>query len=97
MEASTSSIDTPYYSKVEEVLKSIYPDANLVPILGTGGTDMKHWRRKGVPCYGFSMMMKDPDMSYSDFLGLAHAPNERISVRNLMLATEFAYRFMQSL
>ncbi|MGV9204874.1 MAG: M20/M25/M40 family metallo-hydrolase [Promethearchaeia archaeon] len=93
--ASTSSINTPYYKQIDSVVKEMYPNANLIPVLGTGGTDMKHWRKKGIPCYGFSFMMKGADLSYGDFLGLAHAPNERISLTNLMLGTEFAYRLMR--
>lgn len=95
VDASLSSIKTPFYKTIQQVLRDMSPEANLVPVLGTGGTDMKHWRRKGIPCYGFSLMMKGPDLSFDDFLGLAHAPNERISVTNLMLGTEFAYRLMK--
>lgn len=95
VDASLSSIDTPYYEKINQVLQEMSPGATLVPILGTGGTDMKHWRRKGIPCYGFSLMMNGPDLGFSDFIGLAHAPNERISVTNLLLGTEFAYRLMK--
>ncbi|MBD3352727.1 MAG: M20/M25/M40 family metallo-hydrolase [Candidatus Lokiarchaeota archaeon] len=95
--ASNSPPETKYYNKIEEILKKMYPKANLVPIIATGGTDMKYFRWKGVPCYGFSPTFKDEDLSVTQLTSLAHAPNERISVTNLMIATEWVYRMMRSL
>lgn len=95
VESTTSPIQTEYYHKIEETFQQIFPGANLVPLLGTGGTDMKYFRFKGVPAYGFSPVIKDEDISVFGLTGLAHAPNERISVTNLMLATDFAYRMMK--
>lgn len=93
--ASTSPIDTPYYEILGEVLDEMYPGANMVPMLGTGGTDCKWTRLAGIPSYGFVLLMKDEDLTYGELLALSHAPNERISVTNLMLATEYAYRLMK--
>jgi acetylornithine deacetylase/succinyl-diaminopimelate desuccinylase-like protein len=93
--STTSPIDTKYYHIIGETLKEIYPGGNLVPLFDVGGTDMKHVRKKNIPCYGFSLLLKDPDLTYDELGSLAHAPNERISVNNLMIATEFAYRLMK--
>ncbi len=95
--ATVSPLDTPYYSLVKETLKDMYPKANLVPLVGVGATDMRHFRPKGVVCYGFTLILKDEDLSYDDLLALSHSPNERVSVRNLMLGTEYAYRFLKKL
>ncbi len=95
--ATTSPINTILYEKIQTTLEEMYPGANLVPILDTGGSDMKHLRKKDIPCYGFSLLLKDPDLTYDDLVGMSHAPNERISVSNLMLATEFTYRLMKKL
>lgn len=93
--STSSSIDTEFYDTIDKTFKEIYPNANLVPILGTGGTDMKYFRHKNVPAYGFSPVIKDEDISVFGLTGLAHAPNERISLTNLMLATDFTYRMMK--
>ncbi|MBD3197576.1 MAG: M20/M25/M40 family metallo-hydrolase, partial [Candidatus Lokiarchaeota archaeon] len=96
-ESTTSPINTPYYKIIGETLEEIYSGANLIPLFDVGGTDMKHVRRKNIPCYGFSLILKDPDLTYDELGGMAHAPNERVSVTNLMLATEFTYRLMKKL
>lgn len=96
-DSTSSSIDTEFYKIIEKTTREIYPGANLVPILDIAGTDMKHMRKKDIPCYGFNFMLKDPDLSYNDLINMSHAPNERVSVNNLMLATEFCYRLMKKL
>lgn len=96
-ESTSTTINTSYYEIIRETLKDIYNGADLVPLLDIGGTDMKHMRRKNIPCYGFTLMLKDEDLTYDDLVGMSHAPNERVSVSNLMLATEFNYRLMKKL
>jgi carboxypeptidase PM20D1 len=95
--STSSPINTKFYQELVETANNVYPGANLVPILDTSGTDMKFHRMKGVPCYGFFFMLKDPDLSYGDLMSMSHAPNERVSVTNLMLAIEFSYRLMKKL
>ncbi len=95
--STTSPINTIFYEKIQETLSEMYPGGGLVPILDVGGSDMKHLRQKNVPCYGFSLTLKDPDLSYDELIGMEHSPNERISVTNLMIATEFIYRLMKGL
>lgn len=97
VESTTSTIDTDFYQTLLETAQEIYPGANFVPILDVAGTDMKFHRDKDVPCYGFCFMLKDPDLTYSDLVGMSHAPNERVSVTHLMLLTEFLYRLIQKL
>ena len=92
-----SPINTPLFQIIENKFKEIYPRARLIPYLGVGGTDMKHMRLKDVICYGFVPLMKDEDMSYAELTALSHSPNERISVNNLMLSTDFAYRLMKQI
>lgn len=94
MLASTAPIGSEFYNQIGEVLNDIYPGGNLLPILGTGATDMRYFRPKGVPSYGFTLLLKDKDLSWSNLTALAHAPNERLSVTNLMIATDFFYRLM---
>jgi len=95
--STTSPINTPTYQIVRNTFEELYPNGNLIPILSIGGTDMKHVRKKKITCYGFSLITKDLDLTYGELLGMAHSPNERISVKNLMLATEFIYRLMKKI
>ena len=97
VESTTSPLNTKFYPVLLETTQEIYPGANFVPILDVAGTDMKFHRDKGVPCYGFCLMLKDPDLTYADLAGMSHAPNERCSVTHLMILTEFVYRLMQKL
>ena len=62
VESTTSPINTEFYPILLETTQEIYPGANFVPILDVAGTDMKFHRKKGVPCYGFCLMLKDPDL-----------------------------------
>ncbi len=95
--ATISPIDTKYYGIIQETLKKMYPKSNLVPLMGVGGTDMRFFRPKGVPCYGFTLSVKDKDLTFDETLALSHSPNERLSVTNLMLNTEFAYHLMKQI
>jgi len=97
IESTTSPINTEFYPILLETTQEIYPGANFVPILDVAGTDMKFHRKKGVPCYGFCLMLKDPDLTYADLAGMSHAPNERCSVTHLMILTEFVYRLIKKL
>ena len=76
-------------------MQEIVPGANLVPFLSPGSTDSKYFREKGIISYGFSPILKDEDLSWAEMGALAHGIDERGSVTNLMVATEFAYRMMK--
>jgi acetylornithine deacetylase/succinyl-diaminopimelate desuccinylase-like protein len=94
-EATTSPIDTVLYKQIQSILQEIVPGANLVPFLSPGSTDSKYFREKGIISYGFSPILKDEDLSWAEMGALAHGIDERGSVTNLMVATEFAYRMMK--
>lgn len=94
-EATTSPIDTPLYKQIETTMQQILPGTNLVPFLSPGSTDSKWFRDKGVICYGFSPILKDQDLTWGELGALAHGIDERGSVTNLMVATEFAYLMMK--
>ena len=96
-EASESPIETPLYEILREVVRSIEPNADVVPYMTTGGTDSSFLRELGCVCYGFAPMKTD--MSLSEFLKLAHGIDERISIDNLVFGVSVLYevvkRFMQ--
>ncbi|MBN2153025.1 MAG: M20/M25/M40 family metallo-hydrolase [Candidatus Lokiarchaeota archaeon] len=92
---TTSTIDNPYYETIASITGEIYPGANLVPLLSQGSTDSKFYREKGMAAYGFCPTIKDDDLTYDQLLAMAHNVDERISVTNLMLGVDFAYRVMK--
>lgn len=83
------------YQNIAETMKEITPDATLVPFLVPGNSDSKEFKYLNIPTYGFSPMHEDEDMPVDEALTLAHGINERISIDNLLLASEFIYRLIQ--
>lgn len=84
---------TPYDSKafsiIEEVLLEEDPDALVVPLLDVGGTDSKHFRPRGIPCYDIIPSILDPED-----LKRIHGVNERISVENMKFGTRVMYKIL---
>lgn len=95
-EASESSMDTVLYERIVKVLEEFEPNGSAAPILLTGGTDSRFFRRKGSVCYGFQPMRAD--MPYGEILKAVHGIDERISTENLVFGTsvlfEVVKRFM---
>ncbi|MBD3227476.1 MAG: M20/M25/M40 family metallo-hydrolase [Candidatus Lokiarchaeota archaeon] len=83
------------YKRIAETMNEIDPGAILVPFLVPGNSDSKEFKYLDIPTYGFSPMQEDPDMPIEEALTLAHGKNERISIKNLLLATEFIYRLVK--
>jgi acetylornithine deacetylase/succinyl-diaminopimelate desuccinylase-like protein len=92
---TTSTTDNDYYHIIEKITREIYPGANLVPLLSAGSTDCKYYRERGMHSYGFSLAIKDEDLTYDQLIELSHNANERISLTNLLLGVDFNYRVMK--
>jgi len=94
--ASESSMYTVLYEQIVKVLEEFEPNGSAAPILLTGGTDSRFFRRKGSVCYGFQPMRAD--MPYGEILKTVHGIDERISTENLVFGTsvlfEVVKRFM---
>ena len=83
------------FQRIAEIMDEIDPGAILVPFLVPGNSDSKEFKYLNIPTYGFSPIQEDPEMSINEALVLAHGINERISEKNLLLATEFIYRLIK--
>ncbi|HQX74860.1 MAG TPA: M20/M25/M40 family metallo-hydrolase, partial [Thermoflexales bacterium] len=59
----------------------------VIPNLITGGTDARHVTKLGTKVYGFAPALYEGD----ELTGLAHAHNERVTVKNLMYGTGMIY------
>lgn len=82
-EATLSPIDTPLYAAIGSAVRRAHPGADLLPMLGVGGTDGRFYRRRGIPAYGFGVLSERWD--YGTFRRLFHGNDERIDLASLEL------------
>jgi acetylornithine deacetylase/succinyl-diaminopimelate desuccinylase-like protein len=82
-----SRLDTAMYRTLEQVSKRMYPGATVLPIMGTGASDMAQLRAKGVQCYGIGPARTELDSTNYG----AHSDVERISEASLYQFVEFTW------
>jgi len=92
-EPSESPSATPLYELIVNVLKEFEPNCATAPILLTGGTDSRFFRRVGSVCYGFQPLKAD--MPYGEMLKSIHGIDERISINNLVFGTSVLYNIVE--
>lgn len=92
-EPSESPVSTPLYEQIVSVLKEFEPNCSVAPILLTGGTDSRFFRKIGTVCYGFQPLRAD--MPYGEILKTVHGIDERISVENLVFGTSVLYNVVE--
>ncbi|MBN1244147.1 M20/M25/M40 family metallo-hydrolase [Candidatus Bathyarchaeota archaeon] len=88
-EPSESTAETPLYDVISAVLREFEPDCGVTPMLTTGGTDSRFFRRMGSVCYGFQPMF--PEVSSGKVVKREHGIDERISIENLVFGTSILY------
>ena len=91
--SSVSPTDTPLFDVLKGAVRRAYPRAELLPMLGVGGSDARFYRRRGVPAYGFGLLSENWD--YGKFRQLFHGRDERIDLESLDLtvnALDYAVR-----
>ena len=96
-EPSESPAETPLYKTIRNVLTDFEPGCGVAPVLMTGGTDSRFFRRAGSICYGFHPLRSETRFG-EKAIRRDHGANERISVENLVFGTTVLYetirRFM---
>jgi acetylornithine deacetylase/succinyl-diaminopimelate desuccinylase-like protein len=92
-EASESPVETPLYGVIREVLGAFEPNCGVTPMLMTGGTDSRFFRRLGSVCYGFQPMRAEAE--YDDVVKRMHGVDERISVDNLVFGASVLYEVVK--
>jgi len=90
---SESPLNTDLYKLMEKVLKEFEPKCSSTPVLLTGGTDSRFFRKMGSVCYGFHPVR--PETSYSEMLKTVHGIDERISTENLVFGTSVLYNVIE--
>ena len=93
-DSSESPANTPLYELIVNVLKEFEPNCSVAPILLTGGTDSRFFRKIGSICYGFQPLRSD--MPYGEILKTIHGIDERISIENLVFGTSVLYNVVES-
>ncbi|MBE9506430.1 MAG: M20/M25/M40 family metallo-hydrolase [Chloroflexi bacterium] len=78
----------------EAVRQCTTPDAELVPMLLTGASDMRFYRDVGAQAYGFSLF--DDKLKLAEITALAHGDDERISIGTLRLTAEVYERLARN-
>jgi len=81
-----SEIYTPIYRSIQRVMARQSPDVPVIPVLMTGGTERGLMSELGVQVYGFWPRRLEPGAP--SLSQLAHGVDERVSVDNLLYATQ---------
>jgi acetylornithine deacetylase/succinyl-diaminopimelate desuccinylase-like protein len=76
---------------VERVTKELFGDIPVIPTMSTGATDSQPFRQIGIPAYGVSGLMGDPE----DIR--AHGRDERMKVKSFFDGQEFLFRLTKLL
>jgi acetylornithine deacetylase/succinyl-diaminopimelate desuccinylase-like protein len=92
-EPSESPTDTPLYRLMVETLKQFDPNCAVTPILLTGGTDSRFFRKMGAVCYGFQPALSD--LPFNEIVKMIHGVDERISIKNLVFGTSVLYHVVK--
>jgi acetylornithine deacetylase/succinyl-diaminopimelate desuccinylase-like protein len=92
-EPSESSLSTSLYQLITDVLKEFESRCRVAPVMLTGGTDSRFFRKLGSICYGFHPVR--PETSYSEMQETIHGIDERISIENLVFGTSVLYNVVE--
>ncbi|MGA9387485.1 MAG: M20/M25/M40 family metallo-hydrolase [Candidatus Bathyarchaeia archaeon] len=92
-EPSESSLNTSLYRLITDVLKEFESGCRVAPVMLTGGTDSRFFRKLGSVCYGFHPVR--PETSYSEMQETIHGIDERISIENLVFGTSVLYNVVE--
>jgi acetylornithine deacetylase/succinyl-diaminopimelate desuccinylase-like protein len=88
-EPSESPVETQLYRAIGEVLGEFDLGCGVTPMLMTGGTDSRFFRKLGSVCYGFFPRLSGTP--YERMITSEHGIDERISVKNLVFGTSVLY------
>jgi acetylornithine deacetylase/succinyl-diaminopimelate desuccinylase-like protein len=76
---------------IEKVTREVFGNIPVIPTMGTGATDSRMLRAAGIPGYGVSGIMGDPNDAR------AHGKDERVLVKSYFDGQEFLYRLVKEL
>jgi len=87
-ESSTpaSPTGTELFGAIQKAVRDLVEEAVVVPSVSTGFTDLRVFRRKGIPAYGFVPVLLDPEDA-----GRSHGNDERIAIDSIRLAMQILF------
>jgi acetylornithine deacetylase/succinyl-diaminopimelate desuccinylase-like protein len=87
-ESSTpaSSTETELFRAIQKAVRELVEDAVVVPSVSTGFTDLRVFRRRGIPSYGFVPVLLEPEDA-----GRTHGNDERLAVDSIRLALQILF------
>jgi acetylornithine deacetylase/succinyl-diaminopimelate desuccinylase-like protein len=83
---SGSPVDTPLWDSLGRVSARLCAGSALVPMVMTGATDNRFFRRAGAVGYGFGLFSRR--LRYEDYATMFHGNDERVDVESLGLSTD---------
>lgn len=82
--------DVPLVDKMIAALRTVDPDAAVLPYMMMGGTDNKHLASIGIAGYGFAPLKLPAEL---DFSSLFHGIDERVPIESLEVGTDVMEQF----
>ena len=82
-DATVSPTTGPLWDAIVEVSGEIFPDAAVVPVTATGGSDLRFARRMGGVGYGFAMHARARDLASAN--SQLHSHDEHLHLEDLAL------------
>ncbi len=84
-QGTETSVDTPLFQTLQEVLEERDPGSEAIPYLIAGFTDATNYQKLGIKTYGFSPIKLPPNLVFSK---LYHNHNERIPLEGFQWGLE---------
>jgi acetylornithine deacetylase/succinyl-diaminopimelate desuccinylase-like protein len=90
--ASPSPLSAEIMQPIEKITRDVFgPEVLVIPTMGTGATDSKYLRAIGIPGYGVSGLMGDPNDAR------AHGKDERVLITSYYQSQDFLYRLVKEM
>ncbi len=86
-------VDWGLMGAVEEAIRKEDEEGRVIPMLLTGVTDGRFFKRLGIQTYGFAPMRLPPDFPFREYI---HAENERIPVEALHFGVRVMEHFLSA-
>ena len=89
----SAPVDGPAFAAIGAALRTHDPDAHVVPMCLSGGTDAKVFARLGIDCFGFSPLRQPEGLDYT---GLLHGVDERVPLDGLRFGVRVLDTFLRA-
>ncbi|RKS04614.1 acetylornithine deacetylase/succinyl-diaminopimelate desuccinylase-like protein [Nocardiopsis sp. Huas11] len=89
----SAPVDGAAFAAMGAALRAHDPDAHVVPMCLSGGTDAKVFARLGIDCYGFSPMSQPEGLDYTELL---HGVDERVPLDGLRFGVRVLDTFLRA-